>query len=75
MGKCVPVRLSRVQAVAELREVCVVLGCSGMSRDCRDNPHLCSIIRKVFGGGCGQEEVGGEVCLPVSGDYGESGDA
>lgn len=34
------------RAYEELKEICYMIGCSGLDTDCSGNP-LCSIIRKV----------------------------
>lgn len=39
----------REEAVKQIREICKSIGCSGISKDtCHNNPHLCSIIRKIL---------------------------
>ena len=39
----------RIKAIKELRELCALIGCNGMSPDmCKNRPDLCNIIRKVI---------------------------
>lgn len=39
---------TREECIAQLKEICQEIGCSGMSPDmCENNPHLCNIIRKL----------------------------
>ena len=38
----------RQKAVDELKEICTVIGCSGVNPDtCQNKPHHCEIIRKI----------------------------
>jgi len=38
----------RMAAVESLKEICVEIGCSGLSPDmCQNKPHMCGIIRKL----------------------------
>ena len=38
----------RQQAIAELKKICVEIGCSGLSPDmCQNRPHHCKIIQKI----------------------------
>ena len=38
----------RAAAIASLREICNDTGCTGTHPGCRDEPHLCGIVRKVM---------------------------
>ena len=39
----------RRKCIEELKEICIDIGCSGLSPDmCNNNPHLCEIIRKII---------------------------
>ena len=38
----------RKQAIEALKEICIEIGCSGISPDmCQNRPHHCDIIRKI----------------------------
>jgi len=39
--------MNREQAKKELSEICIMLGCSGMNKECPGD-HKCSIIRKIM---------------------------
>ena len=38
----------RATAIASLREICDAIGCTGTHPGCRDEPHLCGIVRRVM---------------------------
>jgi len=41
--------IERKQAVDSLKEICQIIGCSGLDPDmCHNHPHICSIIRTLY---------------------------
>lgn len=40
--------VERDKCVERVRELCHDIGCSGVSRSCKTDPHHCTIIQKIF---------------------------
>jgi len=38
----------QIKLINELREICKLIGCSGLSEQCFTHPQECKIIRKVI---------------------------
>ena len=49
----------RLRAIAEIKEICQEIGCSGLSPQmCQQEPHKCGIIRKIMNPIHGKQEGG-----------------